>query len=140
MPEARKDSRTRRRKQDLGEDYQEYTGHVTDDDAFQSQQQILSGFQPPQQNQLGLTESRDPRQRKHDQSFGTGLAENIDYNDYENEEQDFDVDDQNYVVDQDGLRLNSVLQKAAGLTGGHQSGGNINPNQNLNINGQDDQQ
>ena len=43
---ARIGSRTRRREQDFGEDHQEYTGHVsvTDDQGFESQQQILSGF------------------------------------------------------------------------------------------------
>ena len=84
VPGVRIGSKTRRREQDFGEDHQEYTGHVNvlDDQAFQSQQQLLSGFQPPQ-NQLGLTNNRDPRKRKQGQDFGTGLADDIDYNDYE---------------------------------------------------------
>ena len=72
--------------------------------------------------------------------IGTGLTDANQSNQDEIEQQDFDVVDQNFVVDEDGIRINSVLQRRAGPDGGYQLEGSTNPNQRINIDNQDDQQ
>ena len=88
-----------------------------------------------QQHQSGRKLGRDPRfHRQPTQVLGTGLTDIKQSNQDEIEQQDFDVGDQNYVVDQEGIRINSVLQSRAGPGAGYQLGGSTNPTQT----GQDD--